>query len=266
MLLLQGLVTQWVADDPQPGLVRIEITDADGQVHRVEEKAAVVDADGGLTASTRYPAPVQIACRPRRQEQRPHDGRTLNVVDLTPWGVDDDTTLYPVERDSLTWTEPAIYSDLSIRARQATGLVTFRRWRHVVRLAVPELTTLENHLWDSITTVPDTFDTWHESHPLTQLGANEPWPQNVQDEIASCGINPGATREAVTALVGITHGGLFAGIDSASSLRKLETVGRFTAQRGVPLASSEGFVDSLWIDDNWGRPSEALAHRWHAIA
>ena len=53
---------------------------------------------------------------------------------------------------------------------------------------------------------------------------------------------------------------------SWSSLRELEAVGRFTAQHGVPLASPEGFVDSLWIDDNWGRPSEALAHRWRAIA
>ena len=106
MLFLRGLVTQWIADDPQPGLVRIEITDADGHVNHLEEKAAVVDADGGLTASTRYPAPVQIACRPRRQEYRPHDGRKLNLVDLSPWGVDNDTTLYPVERSSLTWAKP----------------------------------------------------------------------------------------------------------------------------------------------------------------
>jgi len=106
VLFLRGLVTQWIADDPQPGLVRIEITDADGHVNHLEEKAAVVDADGGLTASTRYPAPVQIACRPRRQEYRPHDGRKLNLVDLSPWGVDNDTTLYPVERSSLTWAKP----------------------------------------------------------------------------------------------------------------------------------------------------------------
>jgi hypothetical protein len=45
---------------------------------------------------------------------------------------------------------------------------------------------------------------------------------------------------------------LFGRIESLRSLSELETLGRITAKCGVPLASADEFVQSLWIDDGWG--------------
>jgi hypothetical protein len=262
VILLQGIVTRWVADDPQPGLVQIEITDADGRVHRLEEKPAVVDADGRLQARSRYPVEVEIACQPRHQQYRPREERIVNVVDLSPWGVDDETVLYPVARSQLTWTTPAVYPDLSVRARQAVALVTFRRWRRAVGLGCVELVALEDHLWEFATVIPDAFDAWYQSHPLTQLNENDPLPRTIRDAVASRGIDQGGMRRAIKALIEITYGGLFGGIQSEWSLNELETVGQFTARYGIPLAPAENFVESLWIDNNWGKPEDHHVRHW----
>lgn len=88
----------------------------------------------------------------------------------------------------------------------------------------------------------------------------------MRDIVAASGVREDHLEEALVALVSITYGGLFAGIESASSLRELETVGRFTARYGVPLASAHLFVDDLWIDKAWGSHDQALAARWRDLA
>ena len=264
MLLLQALATRWVSDDPQPGIVQIEFIDADGYAHRLQEKSAVLDAAGVLNQHTKYPIEIQIACRCRHQDYRPREGRTVNVVDLSPWGVDDPAVLYPVERGNLSWSAPAIYSDLSVRARQAVALVTFRRWRESVGLDCVELATLEDHLWQYATVTPDTFNAWHEEHPLVHLGPDSPLPDAIHDQIAARGLDPNEVRSAIFALTQITYGGLFGRVESEWSLADLESLGRFTEQHGTPLATADSFVDSLWIDDDWGNPSVELVRRWRA--
>jgi hypothetical protein len=264
MLLLRAVATRWIADDPQPGLVQIEITDADVCVHRLEEKAAVLDAVGLLGAHTNYPVEIQIACLPRHHEYRRAEGRALNVVDLSPWGVDDPAVLYPVQRDRLSWAAPSVYSDLSVRARQAGALVTFRRWRESVGLDSDELTTLEDHLWQYATVTHETFTAWHESHPLARRGQDEPLPSDLQDSIAACGLGSADVRGAVNALINITYGGLFGRIESQWSLSELEVLGEITARYGVPLAPADAFDQCLWIDHDWGRPDAELVSLWQA--
>jgi len=264
MLLLQGSATRWVADDPQPGLVQIEITDADGRVHRLEEKTAVIDEVGLLGPHADYPIGVQIACLPRHQ-YRPAEGRTLNVVDLSPWGVDDPTVLYPVQRDLLSWAEPALYSDLSVCARQAVALVTFRRWRESGGLDSDELATLEDHLWQFATLTPLTFNEWHEANAIVRLGEDEPLPADLQGLVAASSLGMADVRHAINALIEITYGGLFGRIESQWSLRELEALGKITARYGIPLATADVFVQSLWIDHDRGRPDAGLVGLWRTI-
>lgn len=262
VLLLRGSATRWVAAAPQPGLVQIEIADADGGVHRLVEKSAVVDAAGLLHAHSQYPVEIQIACLPRYQEYRPGELGTVNVIDLSPWGVGDPATLYPVRRAQLSWAAPATHSDLSVCARQAVALVTFRAWRESVGLDREEFATLEDHLWRYATITPDMFGAWWESHPLVRLGPDEPLPAQIRDSAAARGIGQDDVRQAVHALIGITYGGLFGRIESQWSLGELETLGRITAKYGVLLASADSFTDSLWIDHDWGRADDELVSRW----
>ena len=224
----------------------------------------MVDASGRLDAHTRYPVEIQIACLPRHQEYRPAERRSVNVVDLSPWGVDDPTALYPVRRDQLSWAAPAVYSDLSVRARQACALVTFRRWREAAGLISEDLTTLEDHLWQFARVTPETFNAWYEAHPLTYLGQDDPLPADVQDSVAACGLDLADVRSAVNALIEITYGGLFGRIESPWSLDELDELGQITVRYGIPLAPADAFVQSLWIDDDWGRPDAEVVSLWRA--
>ncbi|WP_146846983.1 hypothetical protein [Cellulomonas terrae] len=259
MLMLRGRATRWLADD-FPGWVEVAVTDVDGVVHRFTEKAAVIDADDRLHARAQYPVDIEVACRPHTRHVRRDEA--INVVDLSPWGGGEVGSRYAVTRDLLSWRAPGVHSDLSVRARQATALVTFRRWREEVGLDAVDLASLEDHLWEWMTVGPETFRAWYESHPLAAMGEGEQLPRTVRDAVAGRGIGQDSIRDAVHALVAITYGGLFGGIESDWSLGELETVGRFTARHGVPLASADEFVDSLWIDDDWGRPDDALVARW----
>ncbi|WP_143082886.1 hypothetical protein [Cellulomonas sp. KH9] len=262
MLMLPGRATRWISDD-FPGFVEIEFDDVDGVTHRFEEKAAVVDSGSALRAGSSFPVDVDIACRPHARELR--GGTVVDVVDLAPWGIGDAGATYSVARELLSWRSPALYSDLSVRARQAVALVTFARWREAVGLRVAELVTLEDHLWQWMTVDgPEAFRGWYESHQLTGLGPGRPFPDPVRDQVAALGLDEREVQDAVRALVDITYGGLFGGIESRWSLAELQTVGDFTARHGVPLAPAASFLDSLWIDGDWGRPDGDAVARWRA--
>lgn len=262
VLVLRGRVTRWVCDD-FPGVVEIELDDVDGVTHRFEEKVPVVDSGSVLRADSNFPVYLDIACRPHARELR--GDALVDVVDLAPWGIGDAGATYSVARELLSWRSPALYSDLSVRARQAVALVTFARWRDAVGLRAVELVTLEDHLWQWMTVDgPEAFKGWYESHPLTALGSDQPFPDPVRDQVAALGLDEREVQDAVRALVDITYGGLFGGIESRWSLTELQTVGDFTARHGVPLAPAASFLDSLWIDGDWGRPAGDVVARWRA--
>ncbi|HET9781150.1 MAG TPA: hypothetical protein VFR33_05160 [Candidatus Dormibacteraeota bacterium] len=82
---IRAEAVRWSADEPLPGLVEIELTDADGHVWRFVDKAPVFDAENVLTPTTQYPVGISVACT--IIERR--DDRV--VVDTAqPWGVESD--------------------------------------------------------------------------------------------------------------------------------------------------------------------------------
>ncbi len=262
MIVLQARVARWIADDPQPGAVRIEFPDADGAVHRIEEKSAVIDRDDRLRPWTRYPVEVQIACRPRENCYVQRDS-LVNVVDLSPWGIGDPDQTYTVERDLLSWVAPAAYTDLSVAARQAVALVTFRRWCWTASLRHEALADLEEHLWQYATVRPDTFMAWYGTRP--SLIDPDELPSSLRQVADLRGVTHDDLRGAIDHLGKITHGGLFGAIDSEASLKHLRGLGEITARYGVPLAPPGQFVGDLWIDRDWGRPGESLVDRWRNL-
>jgi hypothetical protein len=265
VILLRGRATRWLADDPQPGLVEIEFDDADGRTHRFVEKSAVIDAADAVHAGAEYPVAIEIACRPHNQRRRSFTDPPINAIDLSPWGIGEEGVLYSVKREALTWGPPARYSDLSVAARQAVALVTFRRWRAAIGLQASELDALEEHLWEHASVGPDTFDAWYESHPLPELDWPDPLPAPLAGAIEAAGLNPADVRPALDALTEITYGGLFSGIESRRSLDELETVIEFARRYDITHAPADAFTDSLWIDHDWGRPSDTVISKWRAI-
>lgn len=242
------------------GFVQVEVVDVDGDRHRFREKAAAVVAPEHPDTRTADPVPVQVPCLPVRRTNRYRRPEVHNEVVPVSRATRGEKPIR-VRREQLTWTAPAVYSDLSVAARQAAALVTFRRWLDAVGVRSPELETTIEHLWQFPTVEPSTFDAWYDSRWDGELE-----PEALREIAAVVGVREDRLDEALDALVEITHGGLFSGITSTASLRELEAVGRFTARHGVPLAPAALFVDDLWIDDDWGRPSGALVARWRALA
>ncbi|MGN7701275.1 hypothetical protein [Cellulosimicrobium sp. 22601] len=264
MILVRARVTRWLTDVPQPGLVEIQLDDVEGRTHRLVEKSAIVDSTGAVRRDGSFPITVDLACRPRTQYPGLDARGRVNVVDLSPWGIGDDDVVYAVGRENLTLARPAAYSDLSVRARQAAGLVTFRRWRASVGLTAPELDALEEHLWQYALVTPETFDEWHEADPLARLGSSEPLPVSLLRTLEASGIEPEELRSVIDSLIEITYGGLFGRLESRWSLSELATVVAFARRQGVAPAPADAFDDCLWIDDDWGRPTETIVGRWRA--
>ncbi|GAA4622174.1 hypothetical protein GCM10023113_02100 [Cellulomonas oligotrophica] len=158
---------------------------------------------------------------------------------------------------------PAVYADPSVAARQAVGLLTFRRWRRVVGLDCGSLETLEEHLWQRATVEPTTFDAWYRAHPLVTF--DDDMPDDLRRAVAVSGVDQDEAEAAIDALVEITYGGLFTGLVSETSLESLDALGRVTTRHGVPLADPAPFTGSLWVDDAWGRPDAATLRRWRDV-
>ncbi|MCB0909152.1 MAG: hypothetical protein KDB63_18765 [Nocardioidaceae bacterium] len=262
MITLSARVVEWLSEEPMPGLVAVEFSDASGLVHRLIDKSAVLATD--LSVETPLPTPTVLACNVRSTHHRQSD--KFAVIDLEPWGLGESGTAYEVTRESLAWREPAAHSDLSARARQAVGLVTFRRWRTRTDLASSELDALEDHLWDWMTVGPEAFNDWYESSDMVTRGAGTPLPRPVNNAATSAGVSVREVTAAVDALIEITYGGLFGGIESMWSLSALGVLEHVTKRHGVELAEPGSFANSLWIDDDWGRPSSTDVLGWRVLA
>jgi hypothetical protein len=151
-----------------------------------------------------------------------------------------------------------------VRARQTDALVSFRRWLRAVERRSAEIETIQEHLWDFATVDSDTFNAWYEAHPLTRLRSDRPLPQGVRDAAAAGGVDQERLRDAIHDLMSDCCGGLFGGIESEWSLRPLEAIPKLTAKDGVQPAPAEGFTDSLWIDDDWAKPTPEQVAAWRA--
>jgi len=92
---------RWLDDDPQPGIVEVTFTDADGAAQIMIDKCIIFDADQRLTRSAAYPVdlelPVEVVGRRATQA-----GELLELA--MPWGLGDKLPRHPVwvARDQVT--------------------------------------------------------------------------------------------------------------------------------------------------------------------
>jgi hypothetical protein len=86
MIGIKVLVTRYISDEPQPGIVECEFADARGRRWRFIEKSAVISSTP-LDGETVYPQPGIIGCEIIGRS-RDAVGRELILVDTErPWGV-----------------------------------------------------------------------------------------------------------------------------------------------------------------------------------
>jgi hypothetical protein len=262
VILLKATATAWVAGEPQPGLVSVEFVDALGVTHVVTDKCSVISETLGPRAA--YPMEVELRCRVRRNDLD-RQSRRRHWIDLGPWGLAAPEQRFLVTHEQLSWSPPAERADLSIAARQALGLIAFRRWRTVIGLVSPILDQVEAHLWDFATVGEHTFDAWYDAYPLPGRGDGEALDADLETDAARRGVPSSRLRTAVDALLEITHDGLFTGVESAWSLAALDRLESALRPDGVPLPEPGLVADSLWINDAWGRPHASVVEGWRNI-
>lgn len=234
----------------------------DGRTRQIRVPAhMVMSVDEEVPERTR-PDVVGLLCTPVAQRFDSAWNR-INEVDLPVKDEADCYIRHSAYRDQLVFAPPTQHSDLSVAARQALALVTFRRWRSAVGLQMEELDSLEDHLWEYLTLTSETFRSWYERDPFTRR-----WPDSLKsrlrEAVTACHLGYPAVAEGIDALISITYGGLFGGIESDWSLRDLNRVFALTSSQ-VRAPSADLFVHSLWIDKDWGRHDPALVARWRAI-
>ncbi len=101
MVGVRVVIRRYVSDEPQPGIVACEFSDAQGRSHHFVEKTAVVSAEY-LGADTGYPRPRVIACAVVSRG-RGGGGEVVTVDTERPWGVAsaEGVTRFEVAADSL---------------------------------------------------------------------------------------------------------------------------------------------------------------------
>ncbi|MFE7707587.1 hypothetical protein ACFU6I_17685 [Streptomyces sp. NPDC057486] len=62
MVKLRAEAARWVDDEPFPGMVEIQFTDAEGRRWSLVDKAPVFDAEGVLGPDSAYPLEIGVAC------------------------------------------------------------------------------------------------------------------------------------------------------------------------------------------------------------
>jgi len=87
MIGVRVSISRYVSDEPQPGIVECDFSDAHGRHWRFVEKTAIVSTEY-LDAHTSYPQPGVIACE-IVSRSRDAVGREIVRIDTErPWGVE----------------------------------------------------------------------------------------------------------------------------------------------------------------------------------
>jgi hypothetical protein len=92
----------WVSDEPIPGLVKVELIDAEGSIWEFVDKTSMFDEDDILRPDSHYPMAIDLACTvlaPRGIS--PEAGELVYVSTAQPWGLEttDGTTEFWIESD-----------------------------------------------------------------------------------------------------------------------------------------------------------------------
>jgi hypothetical protein len=84
---LSVLITRWVDDDPQPGIVEFQFSDSGGKVWTFVEKQALVSSQQ-LNRDSSYPRLASTCCKVLSfvTDRR---GRKIAEIDISePWGIE----------------------------------------------------------------------------------------------------------------------------------------------------------------------------------
>jgi hypothetical protein len=93
---------RWVDDEPQPGIVEVQLVDVFGVAHTFVEKEPVFGADTALGSDTAYPLPVLMRCEVL--DKRIRDGSWVFIITTErPDGVEsvDGQTEFEITADQL---------------------------------------------------------------------------------------------------------------------------------------------------------------------
>jgi hypothetical protein len=77
----------WKADEPQPGLVEVNLTDAEGRLWRFVDKWPIFSAEV-LDSSSGFPRVAAIRCQVERIEVMPDGSRVSLITTSSPDGVE----------------------------------------------------------------------------------------------------------------------------------------------------------------------------------
>lgn len=83
-MYVRATARRWVSDEPQPGIVDVEINDADGHTWQFRDKSAIFDVDGILTPQADYPVVIRIPCEVLRRRHNLED-REMTTIRLPDW-------------------------------------------------------------------------------------------------------------------------------------------------------------------------------------
>jgi hypothetical protein len=82
---LKCQAVRWVSDEPFPGWIEVNFTDADGHLWRLFDKPPIFTS-ADLTKNTPYPIDVELACTILSTSRR-QDLELITISTLTPWSV-----------------------------------------------------------------------------------------------------------------------------------------------------------------------------------
>jgi hypothetical protein len=76
----------WVSDEPIPGLVKVELTDADGKTWEFIDKAPMFDPEEILKPDSHYPVEISLACSRLSEPGTGEDSVLISTAH--PWGLE----------------------------------------------------------------------------------------------------------------------------------------------------------------------------------
>src|SRR5688500_18444538 len=82
---------RWVSDEPQPGWVEVQLTDADGVVWSLFDKPPVFDAHDLLTPDAAYPLEGEMDCESLSRAADASGRELVTISTQRPWGVETET-------------------------------------------------------------------------------------------------------------------------------------------------------------------------------
>ncbi|MFD1147115.1 hypothetical protein [Saccharothrix hoggarensis] len=85
---MTGRAVRWVSDEPFPGWVQVQITDAHGVVWSLFDKPTVFDDEDRLRNHTAYPVDVEVPCEVVGRGRLTDGTEVLTISTRLPFGIE----------------------------------------------------------------------------------------------------------------------------------------------------------------------------------